>query len=484
MTSESHVAPRLPRAAWLTAGAVVLLLLAMSARYGFHRDELYFLVAGRRLAWGFVDQPPLTPLLARVAETIGGTSPTALRVIPALAVGGVALLAASMARRFGGGPAAQTFAAITTGGTAVALSLGHLLSTATFDYLLWTIAVWLVVRLLGGEDRREWLALGLVVGIGLQNKYLIGVLVVALLVALLASAQRRVLAGPWPWLGGGIALLIALPSLIWQAANGWPQFEMARVIAGRSDGPALFVLQQIGLLSITLAIPAAVGWWRLMRSPDLRQWRPIAVTFAGLFVLFLVTGGKSYYVAPLYPVLLAAGAVWFGRLHSVGRRITGATAGFGIILGMFLTLPLLPASSATDATGELAETVGWPALVDQVASVYESVPADRQSEVAIFTASYGEAAAIDVLGADRGLPRAYSGHNNYWIWGPPEHHGPIIGVGAVGDVLASICPDTSLVATIGNPSGIENEEAGQPLFLCLHPDRQLADIWDSVRHYT
>ncbi len=485
MMAEGTAKKQIPRTVWLTSAGVVALLMATSARYGYHRDELYFLVAGRRLEWGFVDQPPLTPSLARLTETIGGTSPTTIRVLPAVAIGVVVLLAASMARRFGGGTPARVFAGIAAGASGVALAVGHLLSTATFDYLLWTLAAWLVVRLLDGTDRREWVALGLVVGVGLLNKHLIGLLAIALLISLVASERRRVLAGPWPWIGAGLAALIALPNLLWQAANGWPQLEMAQVLADRSDGPVAFVLQQIGLLSIALVVPAATGWWRLARSSELRRWRPLATTFGLLFLFYLATGGKAYYIAPLYPMLLAAGAVWFERLRPTRRKLMAATAATGIIAGMFIALPLLPPStmSALDATGELGETVGWPEFVDQVAGVYNSVPPAMRTETVIFTGSYGEAGAIDVLGSARGLPGAYSGHNHYWLWGPPDQHGPVIATGYVDAMMQRICPGFERVDTISNPYGVENEEAGLPIYLCLDPDLQLADIWDSVRHF-
>ena len=139
--------------------------------------------------------------------------------------------------------------------------------------------------------------------------------------------------------------------------------------------------------------------------------------------------------------------------------------------------------SALDATGELGETVGWPELIVQVAVVYEAIPLDQRTDVAIFTGSYGEAGAIDVLGPAVGLPAAVSGHNNYWLWGPPDHHGPVIGVGQIGDVTQRICPDMIQAGTISNPYGVENEEAGLPLFLCLDPVGQLADIWPDVGHY-
>lgn len=468
---------------WLTAGGVVALLLAVSGRYGFHRDELYFIVAGRNLDWGFVDQPPLTPLAARLSETIGGTSPTAIRVLPALAIGVVVLLAASMARRFGGGRRAQFFAGITAGATGYALGVGHLLSTSTFDYLLWTVAIWLLCRLLDGADPRQWAVLGAVVGIGLQNKHLIGLFAVAVLISLLATPQRRLLAGPWPWVGVGIATFIAAPNLIWQAANEFPQLEMAGSLADRSDGPAVFILEQIGLLSIVLAIPAVIGWWRLMRSADLARWRSIGLTFALLFAFFLLTGGKSYYTAPMYPVLLAAGALWFEGLRPTAGKVMAVVTSLGLFVGLFVALPLLPASSGIDVTGELGETVGWPELVEQVATIYESIPEGQQSATVIYTASYGEAGAIDVLGAGWDLPAATSAHNNYWLWGPPQSHGPVIGVGRIGDAVSSICPRVERVGQIGNPYGVENEEAGAPLVLCLSPSRQLADVWEELKHY-
>jgi len=484
-SSEPSGTGRPERPVWITAACLVVLLLSMAGRYGFHRDELYFLVAGRRLDWGFVDQPPLTPLIARVVETLGGTSPIVLRILPALAIGGVAILAAGMARRFGGGSRAQLYAAVTAGGAGVALGVGHLFSTAAFDYFLWTLATWILVRLLGGDDSRWWLALGLVVGVGLQNKHLMGLFAVAILIALLVTQQRKLLAGIWPWIGVGIAALIALPNIIWQIANDLPQLEMASALAGSSDGPIAFVLEQIGLLSIVLAVPAAIGLWRLLRSASLDRWRPIGITFVLLFVFFLVTGGKSYYVAPLYSALLAAGALWFEGLEGRGRRVMIGTTSLGVFVGLFIALPLLPPAtlSTVDVTGELGETVGWPELIDQVVAIYETIPADQRDDVAIFTGSYGEAGAIDVLGSAVGLPSAVSGHNNYWLWGPPDRHGPVIGIGQIGDVLDRICPTTVQADTITNPYGVENEEAGLPLYLCMAPEGQLADIWDDVRHY-
>ncbi len=474
---------KLGRSVWLTAAAITLAELLVSARYGFHRDELYFVVAGRNLDWGFVDQPPLTPLLARIADTLGGTSPIALRVLPAFAIGAVVIVGALTARRFGAGPRAQLLAGLAGGGAGYALAVGHLLSTATFDYVLSAVALWLLVGLLDGDDPRRWLAVGAVVGIGMQNKYLIGLMAIAVVIGVTVSRQRRILFGAWPLAGVGLAVLIALPNVIWQAAHSFPQLEMARSLADRSDGPIAFVLEQIGLLSLVLVIPAAYGLWLLLRDPEMRRWRPIGIGFLVLFVVFLLTGGKSYYVAGMYPVLLAAGAYGMER----GTRLESmlSSVRIGVVVGAFIALPLVPLSWThyIDLTGELGETAGWPQLIDQISGVYDTIPPGDRGGTVVFTGSYGEAGAVDVLGGDAGLPSASSGHNNYWSWGPPSGDGPIIGVGGVGGVLESICPDVVQAGTITNPWDIENEENGLPLWLCLDPQRSLSDIWPEVKHY-
>lgn len=481
---ESRI-KRIPRGVWISAIAAVALLLAVSGRYGFHRDELYFIVAGRRLDWGFIDQPPLTPLVARISESILGLSPTALRVLPALAVGVVSVVSAIMARRFGAGRAGQVFAAFASGFTGVLLGVGHLLSTAAFDYLLWTLGLCFLVMILDGANPRWWLALGATVGVGMQNKYTIGFFAAALLVGILASGQRRLLVSPLPWLGVAIAVVLALPNLTWQIANGWPQFEMAEALRARSDGPLAFVLSQPLLASPPLAIPAGAGLWWLVRSDDARRWRPIPVAYGLLAITFIATGGKAYYLAPMFSVLHAAGAVWFQRLSAAWRRGVMAIAALGAIGSILVALPVLPVeqSGTFDATGEVVETIGWTSLVDDIGSVYDSIPPGERDRAVVFTDSYGEAGAVDVLGLRRGLPAAASGHNNYWRWGPPDDHGPIIGVGSVGPLLELICPDLEQAATLGNPYGVENEVVGKPLLLCRNPRGQLSDIWDEARHF-
>jgi 4-amino-4-deoxy-L-arabinose transferase-like glycosyltransferase len=474
---------RFPVWVWIIAGSVVALLLAVANRYGFHRDELYFIAAGRRLAWGYVDQPPFTPLIARAADILpGAVNPFLLRVLPALSVGTLPLMGAVLARHLGGGRAAMTFAALAAAGSGFFLGAGHLLSTAAFDNAIWVLVVVLVVRIVAGADPRWWLAVGAVIGIGLLNKHTILFLVIALTAALLLTAGRQALASMWPWIGAALAFLISLPNLLWQAANGWPQLEMGRALAGRSEGPIPYLLLQLAALSVFLIIPAVAGLIHLLRA---ERWRFIPIAYLMVFVAFLVAGGKFYYVAPLYVPLLAAGAIWLERLAGWWRRTVISLSAAGIMVGLPIALPLVPVERLEpfDQTDELGETVGWPQLIEQVAAVYQSIDQAARPGAVIFTSNYGEAGAIEVLGTDQGLPPVMSGHNSYWMWGPVDGDGPIIGVGPVRDSLSQVCPQVTQVATIDNGYGVENEEQGYPIYLCLQPTASLSTVWGRLRRY-
>jgi hypothetical protein len=257
---------------------------------------------------------------------------------------------------------------------------------------------------------------------------------------------------------------------------------MAESLRARSDGPAAFALLQLVTLSIVLVVPAIAGLVRLWAT----RWRAIAIAFAVLFAGFLVIGGTFYYVAPLYVPLLASGACWLEDLGTVWRRLLTALAGVGVAVFIPLALPIAPpvdVGTINEVNAELGETIGWPQLIDQLVEVHESIPvADREGAV-VLTSNYGEAGAIEVLAANRGLPPVMSGHNNYWLWGPVAGDGPIIGVGPVEGALRLVCADFSEVAIIDNGHGVDNEEQGYPILLCIEPERSLATVWDRVRHY-
>jgi 4-amino-4-deoxy-L-arabinose transferase-like glycosyltransferase len=474
----------IPLVVWLLAAGVFALLMAVAARYGFHRDELYFIAAGRRPAWGYVDQPPLTPLLARLADQMpGAISPMVLRILPALSAAAVVVLSSVLARRFGAGRRAMVVASALTAVGGFFLAVGHILSTTTFDLLIWVIVVVLVAAIVDGADPRLWLGVGAAVGIGMQNKYTVVFLVCSLAIGLLATPQRKVLWDPAVLFGALIALAIAAPNLVWQATNGWPQVEMARSLSGR-DSRADYLLIQIAILSFFLVIPAVAGFVWLVRDRRGRMWRYIPIAFGILFVGFLLSGGRGYYVAPMYVPLLAAGAIWLGHARSVVRLVTASLVAVGALAGLFIALPLVPPASVgpfNEINGELGESYGWDQLVSQLEDIAGGLTATERGNLTILTANYGQAAAIELLSTD--LPTPISGHNTYWDWSvPPEERGTIIVLGTFGRTIAGICPTIEGVGSVTNEADLANDENGTPIAICRDPVAPLASVWDDLRH--
>jgi 4-amino-4-deoxy-L-arabinose transferase-like glycosyltransferase len=424
------------RAAWpvlLVAAGAVAVLLAFAAGYGLHRDEMYFIVAGRHPDFGYVDQPPITPLLNALSAAVFGVSSFGDRVLPSLSMGAVVLLSAAIAREFGGGRLAQFVAALTVA-VSGCLAVYHLNSTEAYDVLGTTAFLYFVTRALRGADPRLWLAAGVAAGITLEDKNLILFVAAGLAAGVLIARRWELLRSRWLWGGVAIALAIWLPNLIWQASNGWPQLEMARSISsssGSGNRNALLLLQVLFAGPLLFPIFLAGIWW-LLRSTASVPWRPIGWAYLAVLVLLFATAGKGYYTGGMMPTLIAAGSVaaagWLVRGRGWVRGLKGAgyalaTAGSGLLVAA-LVLPIVPAasfpqSSAAKSDQELVSEFGWPSFVAQVRTVADSLaPADRV-HAAIVTANYGEAGALELLSAP-GLPPVYSGHNSYWSWGPPD----------------------------------------------------------------
>jgi 4-amino-4-deoxy-L-arabinose transferase-like glycosyltransferase len=305
------------------AAAELLLQLVLANGYGYHRDELYFRTAARHPAFGYDDQPTLTPLLGWVSEAIFGESPRGLRVVSAVAAGLVVVLVALFAREFGAGAKGQFVAAACTAVSAFVLVVGHLVSTTTFDLLAWTAIVLVVARILACGDKRLWLVVGVVMGVALQNKHL--PLLLVLLLALGLALERRllgVLRSPWFWASAALAAAIWLPNLLWQATHGWPQLELAADLREDEAGESRATLlpPQLLLIGPPLVPVLAAGLWALLRDQALRPWRALGLAYPSLLVVLLMLGAKPYYAAPLLVCLLALGALVAQRwLRSTAR---------------------------------------------------------------------------------------------------------------------------------------------------------------------
>ena len=482
--------PGVSRVVWLIAGVVTVVLVAFASGYGYHRDELYFLAAGRHLAWGYADQGPLTPLIARAMTELAPDSLTMLRVPSALAAGTTVLLTALLARELGGSRRAQAIAAACGGVASIVLVTGHWLSTSTFDLLAWTAITWLVVRAVRTGEDRLWLVAGVVLGVGLLNKPLPAFLAVGLAAGVLVAGPRRLLRNPYVWGAAAIALVLWSPWIAWQAGHGWPQLDVSSAIAGggsTSSEPWWAIVPfQLLLVSPLLAPVWIVGLVGLFREPAWRDVRFVAWAWVALAIVFMASAGKPYYLAGLLPVLVAAGAVrvdgWLSRGRARARRavLAGAIT-LSAAVGAVIALPVLPADSlgpVLEMNEDVGETIGWPELARTVAEVRRGAPG-----AVILTQNYGEAGAIDRYGPALGLPSAFSGHNAYGAWGPPrDGSAPVVVVGVRPDVLAEHLRGCRLAARIVNDDEVDNEERGRAVSVCEGPRRAWSEEWDGLRH--
>lgn len=365
---------------------------------------------------------------------------------------------------------------------------GHVLSTTTVDLLIWTLLCWLVIRVVRRGGGPGWLWAGLVAGIGLQNKSLVLFLLAAVAAGLVLAGPRRVFRDPWLWGAGGLALLLWAPNLIWQAGHGWPQLELSAAIAAGSSGSSqprwLFLPFQVVLVSPGLLPVWVAGLVVLLRSAEFRPYRFLAIAYGALVVVFLVTGGKPYYVAGLYPTLLAAGSLptlrWLRAGRGRSRRLLLALAFLVSLPNLVLMLPLLPERRLGPVVAvnyDAGETVGWPLFAATVGDAYDTLP--TEGHPVIIARNYGEAGAVE-----RYRPRlpVYSGHNAYWDWGPPpESARSAVIVGLQRERIEPWCGDLVEVARIDNRVGLENDEQGAPVWTCRSITRPWAEIWPQLR---
>lgn len=471
------------------------MLFATSGRYGYHRDELYFLAAGRHLAWGYPDQPALVPALARLMSAIAPDSLVVLRLPSDVAAATTVLLTGLIARELGAPRAAQTLAAGCAAVSTLVLATGHLLSTANFNLTIWLIILLLTTRLLRTGDSRLWLAVGAVAGIGLNNSDLVAFLGLAIVVGIAVAGPRRLLASPWLCLGALVAALLWTPYLVWQARHGWPQISIARSIAHGGSGTSaprwLLLPEQLVLVSVYLAPVWITGLVRLLRGPQLRPFRALGAAWIVLAVAFLVTGGKPYYLGAMLPFLIAAGAEptmnWVRARRP--RRIL-LTVGFVLsLIALPVTLPLLPVgvlhrTPIVAVNYDAGETIGWSQVVAEIAAAYDRLPSAAKPATAILASNYGEAGAVDRFGPHLGLPHAFSVQNAYWLWGPPP--GSVTAFLAVGfdqAKLAGTCTSLTLDARLDNHHSVKNDEQGQPVWLCTGLRTPWAALWPRLRDY-
>jgi hypothetical protein len=505
------VAVERPRRAGGLALLKVLIHIVTVGTYGLFRDEFYYIACSERLAWGYVDHPPLSiALLALARGILGGDSVWALRLPVALAGGATVFLGGLLARELGGGRFAQWIAAL------ACLLMPFLLGVSTFhsmngiEPLIWLGAALIVARLVNRGDPRLWLAFGVVAGVGLLNKLTMGLFALGIVVGLLFTARRGDLWSGWLWLGGAAAALLFLPHVLWQIANDFPTAEFVRAAAERKIAlmsPGQFLAAQL-LYAGPLAAPiwlAGVGWLLFARGG--RPYRLLGVAYVLMLALLIAQQGKAYYLAPAYPILFAGGGVALEKVSARQgwrwlRPVLTLPVAVGGALTMPLVVPLLRPETLVRYTDRLgiqapreerlqrvelaqhfADRFGWENMVATVARVHRSLPPEDRARAAIFAGNYGEAGAIDFFGPRHGLPKALSGHNSYWLWGPGDANGEVvISVGVARERLTQMFDEVTQVETIVSPYAMAHE-TNLPVHVSRRPKRPLAEMWRAIKRF-
>jgi hypothetical protein len=491
---------------WLAIASLVLHAVA-NGRYGFFRDELYFIVCGNNPDWGYVDQPPVVPLLASWSHAVFGDFLWGFRLVPAIIITATIALTAEFTRIIGGNRFAQWLSGLCVLLGPIFLLQGVLFYTDLFLALTWLLLAWVLVRLEQTEDERWWLVFGAIAGFSLNTKYLTAFYLAALAVGLLATPLRKSLLRPWIYLGALLAAVMLLPNLLWQQAHHWPFLELGRAAAGGKNedmSPVAFFIQQVVLVGPIPTVVWLFGLWAGLVRPKPAVARIFPCAWLILLLVFDASHGKPYYLSAIYPALLAFGAVrieeWLANAMARAALVAG-TVVLGA-LGAPLTLPILPVDTFIRYThaigfkvstgerlvlGELpqyyADMFGWPEMARKVADVYHSLPPRDQARAVFFGENYGEAAAIDVFGRRLGLPPAISGHNNYYIWGPRGHDGSvIIIIGGSRQHYDDIFRSVEVAGRTDDPYAMPNE-TDQPIYVLRDPKELLPDFWPTVKKY-
>jgi hypothetical protein len=492
----------------LLLGCACLVLHALAnGHYGIFRDELYYIVCGERPDWGYVDHPAIVPLLAAWSHAIFGNSVWGFRLIPALVMAITVMAATDFARALGGGRLAQWLTGLCVLLAPIFLLEGLIFISDLFQPLTWLGLGWVLLQLERTDDERWWLAFGAIAGFSLNTKYLIAFYVLALGVGLMATPRRKSLLRPWLYLGALLAIVMILPNLLWQQAHGWPFIEFGKGAAGGKDlalSPLAYLLQQVVFSGPAATAVWLCGLWACLVHPRLRIAPAFAIAWLILLFTFDLSHGKAYYLLPLYPTLLAFGAVrvenWIS--HAVAR---GAVLSGVVLLGaatLPFALPILPvdvfvryeqAIGLVPSVGERQQTsalpqyyadmFGWREMAEKVAAIYKALPPADRARAVFFGQNYGEAAAIDVLGRDLGLPAAISGHNNYYLWGPRGADGSVvIIVGGSKEHYESLFQSVEVAGRTASGYAMPYE-ADQPIYVLRGMKQPLGDYWPQAKHF-
>ncbi|MEO6589050.1 MAG: glycosyltransferase family 39 protein [Pyrinomonadaceae bacterium] len=506
----------------------LLLHFIFNSDYGFFRDELYFIACGEHLAWGYPDHAPLVALMAKITRVLFGDSLFALRLFPALAGAFKVFLTAVLVREFGGKRFAAFLACLCVLCAPIYLALDDLFSMNPFEPVFWMLCVYSAIRAVKNPPENvaqtirnpkskiqnpsiNWIPFGIFAGLGLMNKHSMIFFGVAIVAGLLLTKDRKAFLDKYFWLGGVIAFLIFLPNIVWQINNDFATLELLRNVqtSGKNvvmSPLAFFVSQVLGMMPTAFPVWLA-GIWFLLADKNGKRFRFLGIAYLVLLALMIYLNAKDYYLAPIYPMLFAAGAVWFEQLVEKVRALRFVKYVLPILIfvpAIFIAptvMPILPIEtlvryqemigikppkSEVGHDSELqqifSEQLGWQEMVAQVADVYNNLPPEDRQKAGIFAGNYGQAGAIDFYGGKYNLPKAISPHQSYFLWGPREYTGEVlILLGASKESAEKKCESVEEKTEVNFAYSESYEQ--YKIIVCRNTKKPLPEIWQSLKFW-
>jgi hypothetical protein len=481
------------------------LLVNAFGGYGIFRDEFYYIACSKRLAAGYVDQPPLAMFLLAASRAVFGVSQLGLRVLPALAHALTVFLAGLVTRKLGGRRTAVSLACLAVSLAPIIIGQTNIFQMNAFACLLWALAVLIVILIVDASRPGLWILLGIVIGLGLLNKIDFLWFGAGLAAGLLLTDMRKHLATPWPYAAAGIALLLFSPFIIWNVTHDFAHLEFIRnATAEKYSGLTRldFVAGQITLLNPLNMLLWLPGLFFLLFDRDGRRYRVLGIIYVAAFGILLANAhSKAEYLGPAYIMLFAAGGVAVERWASRGKRWWAAPAiavlsALSSLLILPFAVPVLPVQSfikyaasagVKPSTAEsknlselpqfYADMFGWEGLARDVSAVYLALPEAERDSAVVFARNYGEAASLEYYAPKYSLPPVISTHNSYWIWGyPKEGFRTVIVLRGDEEHHGGSCDDVRL-ATVHTCRYCMPYENDMPIYVCLGLHVPPAEIW-------
>jgi len=518
--SETNTAKEnIPFNIWQNSLAIALFLafvklilhFTFNSYYGYFRDELYFIACSEHLAFGYPDHAPLVAWTTKLSRVLFGDSLFAIRLFSALAGAAKVFLTGLLVKELGGKRFAVFLACLCVLCAPVYLTIDNLLAMNSFEPIFWTACVYFAVLAVKTENPRYWLWFGVFAGLGLMNKHSMVFFGLAIIIGLVLTEARKVFPNRWIWIAGAIAFLIFLPNIIWQIQNDFATIELLQNVqkSGKNVvmSPLDFIFSQIFMLLPTTASVWIAGIWYFLADKNGKRFRFLGICYLVLLALMIFLKAKDYYLAPVYPMLFAAGAIWWEQIFERIRKVRFLKIALPVlIVGMALialpfavpvlsvenflkyqeTLGIKPPKAEVSHEGVLPQVYGdqfgWQEMVEKVALVYDSLPPEERGKTAIYASNYGEAGAIDFFGAKYNLPKAISGHQSYYLWG---HHGYTGGVlivlGSKPEDAEKNCQNVEEASEVNHPYSMNEEK--YKILICRGLKQSLPELWTKLKHW-